>query len=202
MASQPASTGPVPASASTPSPQLQAAFDNSIWYILSLWPALHVAVQNNWGGSDSKDKQDWFAGAVSDLFAQKPDVDFDDVVIFLLQVMQDEFDCNVEDDSEEDIARALLQLRKRILSEGDIAAAREVEQRWKNRGQMKVDVKVVDGEIDGDEDELEGWEDDDGDVEMGDSTPDLIPAVASKKEKPIPEVDEEGFTKVVGKKQR
>ena len=55
--------------------QLQAAFDNGIWYALSLWPALHVAVQNSWGGPDSSEKRDWFAGAVSDLFTERQDTD-------------------------------------------------------------------------------------------------------------------------------
>ena len=63
-----------------PTPQqIQSAFDTGIWYLLSLWPALHVAVRDHWGGADSADKRDWFAGAVSDLFATRPDTDFDDL---------------------------------------------------------------------------------------------------------------------------
>ena len=160
-------------------------------------------MQSNWGGPDSSEKKDWFAGAVSDLFAQRPDTDKDDLIIFLLQIMQDEFELNVEDDTEEEVAANILTLRKRLFEDGDLSDFREVEQRWRNRGQMKVDVKVIedDGEVGDDED----WDDvdDDGDVNMDAAeniVPDLVPAL--KKEKPEPEVDEDGFTKVVSKKKR
>ena len=107
-----------PASASSPDPQqLQTAFDHGIWYILSLWPALQVACQNHWGGPNCDDKRDWFAGAISDLFTERPDTDFEDLVEVLLQVMQDEFDTRVEDDSEEEVARTILVLRKRLSEE-------------------------------------------------------------------------------------
>lgn len=35
---------------------------------LHMWPALTLAVENQWGGPDSADKRDWFAGAVAELF--------------------------------------------------------------------------------------------------------------------------------------
>lgn len=98
--------------------QLQTAFDSGIWYALSLWPALHVAVQNSWGGPDSSEKRDWFAGAVSDLFAGRQDTDAEDLEAFLLQIMQDEFDCNVEDETEGEVARTILVLRKTLLEGG------------------------------------------------------------------------------------
>lgn len=205
MASQAASSGPTPAASAgvalPPTPaKLQQSFDNGIWYLLSLWPALHVACQNNWGGPDSSDKKDWFAGAVSDLFTQRPDTDHDDLVLFLLQVMQDEFDCNVEDDSEEEIARSILGLRKRLAEDKDLNAFKEVEQRWKNRGQMKANIQIIDNEAEGND---EDWDDEDEDVDMeeaGEVIPDLVPAL--QKEKVEPEVDDEGFTKVVSKKKR
>ncbi len=121
--------------------------------------------------------------------------------------MQDEFDCNVEDDSEEEVARNLLTLRRRIFEEGDLAALPELEQRYRNRGQIKTNIQIIDGEVEGDEVEEEEWdgfaEDGDGDVDMlaaEELVPDLVPVL--KKERPEPEVDEEGFTKVTGKKKR
>lgn len=112
--------------------------------------------------------------------------------------MQDEFDCMVEDDSEEEVAQTIMGVRKR-LGEGDAGAAREVEQRWKGRGSMKVEFRDM-GEIE-EEGEWEGFgdeeEDGDGDVEMEEAVPDLVPA---KKERVEPEVDEEGFVKVTKKK--
>ena len=208
MASQATSAGPVPTTDGgvqlPPTPEkLQDSFEHGIWYLLSLWPALHVAVQDGWGGPDSTDKKDWFAGAVSDLFVQRPDTDHDDLVLFLLQVMQDEFDCNVEDDSEEEVARSILSLRKRTFEDQDLSALSELEQRWRNRGQIKTNIQIIDNEIEADEDEDWDDEDDDGDINMEaaeDIVPNLVPAL--KKGKPEPEVDEDGFTKVVSKKKQ
>lgn len=176
--------------------QLQSAFDHGIWYALSLWPALHVAVQNSWGGADSEEKRDWFAGAVSDLFNGRQDTDAEDLEAFLLQIMQDEFDCNVEDETEVEIARTVLVLRKSLL-EADLSAFEALERRWKSRGMMKADVQVVDngdGEVDDDDDDDEM---DDGD----DRAPQGVQqAPREPREKPQVVVDDDGFTKVVGKK--
>jgi pre-rRNA-processing protein TSR2 len=200
MASQPAPSNPT----STPE-QLQQAFELSVWYTLSLWPALHVAVQDHWGGADSSDKRDWFAGAVADLLRTQPATDHDDLVVFLLQVMQDEFDCNVEDDSEEEIARGLLEVRRRVFEESDVGVLGGLEARWRNRGQIKTNIQIVenDQEVGDDEEWGDEVEDEDGDINMTaaeDIVPDLVPAL--RKEKAEPEVDEDGFTKVVGKKKR
>ncbi|KAK4541198.1 hypothetical protein LTR36_008272 [Oleoguttula mirabilis] len=185
-----------------PSPEkLQQALDHGIWYALSLWPALHVACQNAWGGEATMDKKDWFAGAVSELFTQQPETDNEELEIFLLQIMQDEFDCNVEDDSEVEVARTILRLKNSLVEDREVAPLRELEQRWRNRGQMKVNIQVIDNEaegVDDDEEEFEGF-DDDEDVDM-DAAPDLVPVMQPRKEKAEPEVDEDGFTKVVGKK--
>ncbi|KAK4893890.1 rRNA accumulation-related protein [Elasticomyces elasticus] len=186
--------------------RLQQAFDHGIWFALSLWPALHVATANSWGGPESTDKRDWFAGAVSDLFSSRPDTDSEELEIFLLQIMQDEFDCNVEDESEVEVTRTILGLRKSLKGEaGDdrMAAFRELERRWKNRGQMKYQVDVIDNEAEEVDDEEWNGFDDDGDVDMTaaeEAVPNLVPAI--KKEKVEPEVDDDGFTKVIGKKKR
>ncbi|GIZ38479.1 hypothetical protein CKM354_000189600 [Cercospora kikuchii] len=198
MTSLPASSGPqAVASDSVTVEQLQTAFDNSIWYLLSLWQPLHIAVQNAWGGPDSADKRDWFAGAVSDLLTTRPETDQEDLELFLLQIMGDEFECNVEDESEVVVAGDILKVRSRMMETRSLQAALEVEQRWKNRGNMKTD-KVVVQEVnqDADEEEFEGF-DDDEDME---EAPALVSAPKVPKEKPIPEVDDDGFTKVSGKK--
>ncbi|KXL42125.1 hypothetical protein M433DRAFT_72229 [Acidomyces richmondensis BFW] len=196
-----------------PSPAvLQQSLDNGIWYALSLWPALHLAVQNSWGGPESSEKRDWFAGAVSELLSSRPDTDEEELEIFLLQVMQDEFEVNVEDDSEVDVARTILRLKQSLSGQGlweggsgeeRMSVLKEVEGRWRERGRMKVDVRVVeeDGEEEEDEEEEDEGFDEDGDVDMdaeGEFVPELRPALAKKKVEPV--IDEEGFTKVVGKK--
>ena len=134
--------------------------------------------------------------------------------------MLDEFGVNVEDDSEEEVAAGILRLRRCYCSagleeeegkdgeeEGGLRGeVRGLEERWTRRGEMKVGM--VDGgdvEVEGEWDDLEEDEDEEGggkgDVEMMDSVPEVVPP-AREKVKVEPEVDEEGFTKVVGKKNR
>jgi pre-rRNA-processing protein TSR2 len=213
--------GPVAVTPSNPAglcsaEQLQSAFDNGIWYLLSLWPALHTAVSNAWGGPDSEDKRDWFAGAVSDLFTSRPDTDAEELEAFLLQIMQDEFECNVEDGSEVAVAKEILDVYQSLkggngeVGEERLERSREAERRWRNRGQLKMHVKGVtrNGQAEGeweeeeaDEEDLDE-EDEEGDVDMDaaeEMAPALVPALP-KKEKAGPEVDDDGFTKVSGKR--
>jgi len=202
MATAPATAGPTPIEpnstrAEIPIAQLEEAFDHSIWYLLSLWPALNVACANDWGGPETADKKDWFAGAVSELLSSHPDTDQEDLEDFLLQVMTDEFDCNVEDGTEVEVAANIMGLRRRMRDERSLDAAREVKLRWTNRGQMKANIRIetVNQDVDDDEGRLD--EDEDEDMEA----PPLVQATAPQP-KAEPEIDEDGFTKVVGKKKR
>ena len=186
--------------------ELQTAFEHSIWYLLDLWSAMRVALANNWGGPASSDKRDHLAAEISTLWARDPETDAEDVAFVLLDYMGSEFECEVEDGSEGDVAREILGVRERLLVSGDLAVKREVEARWRNRGQMRGSVQVrevnQDAEegavVEGEEEDSEEEEDEDGDVDM--DAPPLVPVVP--RERPAPIVDEDGFTKVVGKKRR
>jgi pre-rRNA-processing protein TSR2 len=172
-------------------------------------------VQNNWGGADSSDKRDWFAGAVVDLFPdlskptatttntntstaaeQTDDGEPDSAYVeeFLLQVMLDEFEVNVDDDSSYEVAESILRVRGECLK-GKFDEVEALRKRWEGKKGGKVVFKQAedeDAETDWDTDSDEDEEDDD--VEMGDAPP------PAPKEKPQPEVDEDGFTKVTKKK--
>ncbi|KAL9027750.1 MAG: hypothetical protein Q9196_003774 [Gyalolechia fulgens] len=192
-----------------PSPEkIQQKFDLSIALVLSTWPALTLSVQNLWGGPLSSEKRDWFAGAISDLFSTQPatTIDVEYLEEFLLQVMNDEFEVNVEDDSGAEIASKIVELRK-LTRQGDFGMVDEMWERWREReakGAEKVRFHWVQGDNDDDDDEesegdnSEEMEEEDGDVEMGDTPP----LVKAPKEKIVPKVDDEGFTEVVGKKKR
>ncbi|EME76963.1 uncharacterized protein MYCFIDRAFT_46883 [Pseudocercospora fijiensis CIRAD86] len=210
----PAQNGPVPAGAPAKATEAQliTAFDNSIWYLLDLWQPLSIAVDNGWGGGNSSDKRDWFAGAVSDFLNQPQYINpapgavltfadmQEDLEVFLLQIMQDEFDCNIEDESEVELANGILRVRKAMTETLSTAAADEVKQRWENRGSKKhekIVVQETNQEV-GDDEEWDGFDED----EDMDEAPQLLQAPAQPREKPIPEVDEDGFTKVPSKKKR
>ncbi|KAF2027110.1 hypothetical protein EK21DRAFT_115112 [Setomelanomma holmii] len=188
-----------PAFAAVPA-ELQDKFDLGIWHALFNWANLTVAVQNQWGGPDSSDKRDWLAGQISDLFANEPSTDSEDVEVMLLQVLEDEFGVRVEDETEVSVAREIMLIRKE-LGEGRTDTVDRLQKKWESRKGKEVDtgsVNVKESSQDADWDSVdEESDEEDEDVEMGDA-PALVPA----RFMPGPEVDEDGFTKVVGKKKR
>ena len=122
----------------------------------------------------------------------------------MLQVMNDEFDINVEDGSGEEVAAKIVGLRKLTL-QGDFTMVDDMYQQWQQRQQhggsgnlnfKHVELGKHEGETDWDSDDLD--EDDDDDVEMGEA-PALVKA---PREKLQPKVDEDGFTEVIKKKKR
>ncbi|KFZ12585.1 hypothetical protein V501_04138, partial [Pseudogymnoascus sp. VKM F-4519 (FW-2642)] len=98
MAPQPSSSG------EPTSEQKSAQLDLGISLSLFLWPALTLAVQNNWGGPSSSDKRDWFGGAISEYVTSSTEVDEEDVEAMLVQVMLDEFEVAVDDGSAGEVA--------------------------------------------------------------------------------------------------
>lgn len=183
---------------------IQKRFDLSIALTLATWPALTLAVQNSWGGPQSSEKRDWFAGAISELLKSTPDADVEYVEEFLLQVMNDEFETNLEDGSGEEVAAKILGLRKLTL-DGDFASVDDMYARWEqrqSRGVETVVFKHIETREDEDytdegSDELE-VEPSDEDVEMK-QAPALVYIC---KEKAQPKVDDEGFMEVVSKRKR
>ena len=124
----------------------------------------------------------------------------------MLQVMNDEFEVNIDDGSAEEIAAKIVGLRKLTL-QGDFTMVDEMYSKWQERqskggGGGKINIKHVirndnEDETDWDSDDIDDLEDG-NDIEMGEA-PELVKA---PKEKAQPRVDEEGFIEVVGRKKR
>lgn len=188
-------------SISSTSPSPAAKVDLLVSLHLHSWPALTLAIQNHWGGPTSDDKRDWLAGAVSDLFTSGEVTDADDLEDVLVQVMLDEFEVVVDDDTPAEVAACIVRGRQRIL-QGDYSEVDQMLARWeekRSKGPEKLTFTKVEK---GDEDQDTDWEssgEDAEDVEM-DEAPQLVPA--RQREKPEPEIDEEGFTKVARKNKR
>ena len=128
---------------------------------------------------------------------ENPDADGEWIETFLLQVMLDEFEVNVDDESGYEVAEQILRLRKDC-GKGNFREVVEMKEKWDGRGGRSEDVgKLFEKkERDEAEDETDGSEDeDDEDVEMDDA-----PQLIRVKESVAPEVDEDGFTKVTKKK--
>lgn len=184
-----------------PSAELQDKFDLGIWHCLFNWPTLTVAVQNQWGGPDSSEKRDWLAGQISELFASEPLTDAEDVEVMLLQVLEDEYGCRVEDETEIGVARDIMKVRKEV-SEGDTSTVDAMHRKWEERKGKEVatgNVQVRESNQEAEWDSVDE-ESEDEDVDMDDA-PALVPA-KPKEPKPEREIDEDGFEKVVGKKRR
>lgn len=187
-----------------PQPTTPAAYlDLGITLAIHSWPALTMAVQSNWGGPTAGDKRDWLCGAISDMVKERPETDAEDLEDVLGQVMNDEFDVVVDDESAVPVAENIMEVRAQV-ARGEFGPIQEMWEAWQKKSQQKannaaaafkkVEAKDEDQETDAEEDDDEDGAN--GDVDMGDA-PALVRA---PKEKAEPEVDEDGFTKVVGKK--
>ncbi|RDA93917.1 hypothetical protein CP533_4502 [Ophiocordyceps camponoti-saundersi (nom. inval.)] len=205
MASTSSQSQPLPSSTTR-----QTNFEQAVAYALHLWPALTLAVHNGWGGAASSDKRDWFAGAVVDLFpafagtvtTQPDEPDVDDVEEVLLQVMADEFDVDVDDESAADVARVIVDARAQCAL-GQFGHVEALRERFCARGGASVDAMFKqapgadsdsDWDTDGSKDETGA--DDGDDTAMNDAPP--LATVA--KGKPEPQIDQDGFTMVTKKK--
>lgn len=184
--------------------KIQNKFDLSIALTLATWSALTLAVQNLWGGPQSAEKRDWFAGAISELIESTPDADVEYVEQFLLQVMNDEFDIHIDDGSGEEIAAKIVGLRKLTL-QGNFTMVDDMLARWQerqSRGGGTLQFRHVERR---DEDDETDWDSDDKEDNSADEDVEMEqapPLVKIPKEKVQPTVDDDGFTEVVGKRRR
>lgn len=187
--------------AGTPSATTQNPLDLGITLALHGWSALTMAVQSNWGGPTSSDKRDWLCGAISDMIAERPETDAEDLEDVLIQVMNDEFDVVVDDETAADTADEIMRIREAVAN-GDTGVVDELLEKWQRTKGKKVVFKggeqqSTENEIDGDDGDDDDEDERTGDVAMGEA-----PQLVSRREKVEAEVDEDGFTKVVGKKKR
>lgn len=197
-------------------------FARGILAILDLWPALTIAVREEWGGPDSRAKKTWIASTLVDLFetrapllppstsisgvptidpssAHDPPLDLDDIGDLLSQIMSDEFDANIEDGSIDRVAQNIVELWRHLLipptgeTPESVISGLEQRAREATRGGLKT-TRGADPE-EGDEDDESGSEseDEDGMDVDGDEAPRLVD---TSKEKQEPVVDEDGFTLV------
>ncbi|KAK9448977.1 Pre-rRNA-processing protein TSR2-domain-containing protein [Limtongia smithiae] len=88
----------------------RARFELGVCMAVYNWEALTVAVQSLWGGPDSADKRDWLSGSIVELFETQTEVDSEDIESRLLQVMEDEFDTAVEDDTAYNVAEQIVKI--------------------------------------------------------------------------------------------
>lgn len=180
-----------PQGAPTPSTIL---FARGVIARLAIWPTLRIAVQEGWGGNGAAEKRTWLAGVIVDNFEEQVPTP-DDVYVeeLLLQIMVDEFDAVLEDESAEKVAIDIVHLWDSTRA-GKADLVLKFEALADGLKGKRLDVKV---------DEGDEWEDEDEDEEgstEGEEVPQLLNhASHPPPPKNEPEVDEDGFTMVKGK---
>ena len=177
---------PPPPPPPPPSPSL-ILFARGVIARLAIWPALRVAVEQNWGGPEGIAKRRWLASVLVDAFEAPTKPDVEDVEETLLQVMEDEFEAVLEDGSALDVARDVVKLWDEVREGKDenVKMFEEVEGKVKG---SKVPVQMEGGESD---DEEGGWEEEEEDEE------EEAPRLVRRQTDPV--VDEDGFTLVRSK---
>ncbi|EPQ31350.1 uncharacterized protein PFL1_00685 [Pseudozyma flocculosa PF-1] len=123
MASAAASSSAVPPAGSAaepaPTPQ-QLLFARAVILTFELWPAMRLAVSEEWGGPDSLDKRDYLISYLCDEHgdagaANQPDID--DLAETLESYIADEFECRLDDGSPDWVAGRIVGLHKAIFTD-------------------------------------------------------------------------------------
>lgn len=147
-----------------PTPQ-QLLFAKSIMLTFELWPAMRLAVSEQWGGPDSADKRDFLLSHLCDQYGNPGSAfepDLDDLADILEGYMIDEYEARLEDGSPDWVAGRIVGLHRVIFApEEDTtkaqAAVAELEKAYeelKGKKAMFEQGKNEDGEVEGeDEDE-------------------------------------------------
>jgi pre-rRNA-processing protein TSR2 len=112
--------------------------------------------------------------------------------------MLDEFEVNVDDESGYEVAEQIMRMKKSCMR-GDFGEVAALKEKWdakkENEDLGKVFERRERGEEEDETDGSEGDDAEDEDVDMDDA-----PELVRTREPVVPEVDEEGFTKVTKKK--
>ncbi|XP_039137125.1 pre-rRNA-processing protein TSR2 homolog [Dioscorea cayenensis subsp. rotundata] len=91
------------------SPEAAARFGEGSALVLARWTALQMAVQNGWGGRESRQKADKLASAVLSWFSNdKAPLYIDDLENLLDENMVLSFNTEIEDGSVEEVAEQLM----------------------------------------------------------------------------------------------
>ncbi|GHJ88683.1 hypothetical protein NliqN6_5085 [Naganishia liquefaciens] len=215
-------------STSAQPPQLIVQLARGVDSILDLWPALRLAISEQWAGPDSAQRKVDIQSYIIDVFedAIRQDhgsveaaaamsasasgahpldsvMDEEELADCLIAAMQEAFDVDLEDDSDQTVARDIIRLWKQLVR-GNQDMLHEVEKMAAERAGQRVKARGQDGTQDVDEDgnpveddgKVEDEDDDDEDQDMEDDSE--APQLVDNKEQPSrePVVDDDGFTLV------
>ncbi|KZT63991.1 hypothetical protein DAEQUDRAFT_646957, partial [Daedalea quercina L-15889] len=170
-------------------PATSILFARGVIARLAIWPALRVAVTENWGGPAAAEKRTWLASVLVDAFEQEhpaPDVLY--VEEMLLQVMEDEFDTVLEDGSAEAVAQDVVAMWDAVQGgSSELVYKFEVHAEKTKGKQVHIEQAATD------EDD---WSDESGSEDDSEDDAPMLLDDQARPHKQEPEVDEDGFTVV------
>lgn len=195
-------------------------FARGVMALFDLWPALTIAVKEEWGGPDSADKKLYLLSAVIDAFEQgasyttpdaagvvhvdpksaaDPPLDEDQVADMLDQYMSDEYEAVLEDGSSDMIAKDVSRLWRDCVAPGERSAEDTVGALERKAAEIsKKPVHATKHDENESDDEEGDWSDEDDDDK--DEVPQLVESKPKEKQEPI--IDDDGFELVQKKGRR
>jgi pre-rRNA-processing protein TSR2 len=178
-----------------PTPQ-QLLFARALISTFALWPALRLAVAEEWGGPDSADKADFLLSHLADTHAGAlpAEPDLDDLADVLVGYFGDEFETRLEDESADYVAGRIVTLHRLCFGDDEQAANAAVASLEQAASKLRGTAMKTQREANDDGGDSESESDEDG-MEV-----DEAPARPQRAPRPEPEVDEDGFTTVVGRR--
>ncbi|XP_058093798.1 uncharacterized protein LOC131239900 [Magnolia sinica] len=108
-------SGPPP-SQQTHTAESLSMLSEGVWLVLSRWTALQMAVQNEWGGRDSRQKSDQLMSDIIAHFTDTKDPYYiDDLEDILENAMLLSFNTEIEDGSIEEVAEQIMSMNEECL---------------------------------------------------------------------------------------
>ncbi|BAF24111.1 pre-rRNA-processing protein TSR2 [Oryza sativa Japonica Group] len=177
------------------SAQAAAALGEGIGLVFGRWTALQMAVENQWGGRDSRAKADQLAESILSWFANsKGKHYYEDLVDMMYDTVSKSFNADFEDGSVEEVAEQLLIMHEECLQSNYSSVEKLRNSRAQGNAVSQSRKMVVDGDDDSSDDEDD---DDDGEPSMMDNEAGSAEKMAvdePKPSKPVPDAD--GWTTV------
>ena len=182
--------------------QATAEFQAGVTEALRAWSALRTAVENEWGGIESRQKAEFLRNYIFESFdygLSKAKIDMSELEDNLAIYMEEEFSITLEDDSEKQLAQLIWQLYQSC-GKGDFSLSRQTVANSSNVPSSNEKATVQ-------------CDSDDSDDEMETSKPNFQPSQylfgvphgevdpnapkpKPRQPKPAPIVDDDGFTMV------
>ncbi|KAI8088607.1 Pre-rRNA-processing protein TSR2-domain-containing protein [Thamnidium elegans] len=128
------------------------AFEEGVSYIFHNWTALKLAVEQDWGGVESAEKREWMIDLIVGHFDKRgSQLDIDEIEDILSQIMTDEFNATLEDDSPYLVAKHLVLLYGQCVK-GDFSEVERLREKAKLQNSFTASSCVKQGD-DSDDDE-------------------------------------------------